>query len=71
MGASFTLTDATFRSPRHATHYWEIGPVDGPLMIASYWNPYADWYLNSRCSNKKKHRKEFACGGWICSPVAN
>ena len=24
---------ATFRSPRHTTHYWEAGPADGPLMI--------------------------------------
>jgi pimeloyl-ACP methyl ester carboxylesterase len=23
----------TFSSPRHTTHHWEAGPVDGPLMI--------------------------------------
>ena len=33
MAAAFTLTDATFRSARHATHYWETGPADGPLMV--------------------------------------
>lgn len=33
MATAFTLTDATFRSPRHTTHYWEAGPASGPLMI--------------------------------------
>ena len=33
MAAGFTLTDATFRSSRHATRYWETGPADGPLMV--------------------------------------
>jgi pimeloyl-ACP methyl ester carboxylesterase len=28
-----TLTVRSFSSPRHTTHYWEAGPVDGPLMI--------------------------------------
>ena len=27
------LTAQTLRSSRHTTHYWEAGPVDGPLMI--------------------------------------
>jgi pimeloyl-ACP methyl ester carboxylesterase len=27
------LTARSFRSPRHTTHYWEAGPVDGPLMM--------------------------------------
>ena len=27
------LIARTFSSPRHATHYWEAGPADGPLMI--------------------------------------
>ena len=29
MAESFTLTDATLRSSRDATHYWETGPADG------------------------------------------
>jgi hypothetical protein len=27
------LTGRTFSSSRHATHYWDAGPPDGPLMI--------------------------------------
>jgi pimeloyl-ACP methyl ester carboxylesterase len=33
METSFPLTDATFSSSRHTTHYWEAGPAGGPLMI--------------------------------------
>jgi pimeloyl-ACP methyl ester carboxylesterase len=33
MATPFTLTEGTFSSPRHTTHYWEAGPADGPLMI--------------------------------------
>ena len=35
LGSSPTpgLTAHTFRSPRHTTHYWGVGPADAPLMI--------------------------------------
>ncbi len=33
MSTSFTLTENTFSTPRHTTHYWEAGPAEGPLMI--------------------------------------
>jgi pimeloyl-ACP methyl ester carboxylesterase len=33
METSFSLSDATFRSTRHTTHYWQAGPAGGPLMI--------------------------------------
>jgi hypothetical protein len=33
MATTFTLMDATFRSPRHTTHYWEAGSAGGALMI--------------------------------------
>jgi hypothetical protein len=32
MATAFTLTDGTFRSSRHTTHYWGAGSVDGPLI---------------------------------------
>src|ERR1700761_9573246 len=32
-GTTQTLTARTFSSPRHPPHYWEAGPIDGPLMI--------------------------------------
>jgi pimeloyl-ACP methyl ester carboxylesterase len=33
MATALKLTEATFVSSRHTTHYWEVGPADGPLMV--------------------------------------
>jgi pimeloyl-ACP methyl ester carboxylesterase len=43
MATSFTLTETTFSSPRHTTHYWEAGAASGPLMIFLHGWPGIAW----------------------------
>jgi pimeloyl-ACP methyl ester carboxylesterase len=59
METSFPLTDATFSSPRHTTHYWEWGRTGGPLMIFLHGWPQIGlvWRAQARA---------FASEGWHC-----
>jgi len=59
MATAFTLTDATFRSPRHTTHYWEAGPVGGPLMIFLHGWPGIGLVWRAQMES-------FAAEGWHC-----
>ncbi len=59
MATAFTLTDATFRSPRHTTHYWEAGPVGGPLMIFLHGWPQIGLVWRAQIET-------FAAEGWHC-----
>ena len=59
MAAGFTLTDATFRSTRHATHYWETGPADGPLMVFLHGWPEIGLVWRAQI-------EAFASEGWRC-----
>ena len=53
------LIPRSFSSPRHTTHYWEAGPVDGPLMIFLHGWPGTGlmWRAQAAC---------FASEGWRC-----
>lgn len=62
MAAAFTLTGATFRSLRHATRYWETGPVDGPLMIFLHGWPEIALVWRAQV-------EAFASEGWHCIEV--
>ena len=59
MATAFTLTDATFRSPRHTTHYWEAGPAGGPLMIFLHGWPQIGLVWRGQV-------EAFASEGWHC-----
>jgi pimeloyl-ACP methyl ester carboxylesterase len=54
-----TLTDATFHSPRRATHYWEAGPAGGPLMIFLHGWPEIGLVWRAQV-------EAFASEGWHC-----
>ena len=56
---SFTLTDATFRSSRHTTHYWQAGPAGGPLMIFLHGWPQIGLVWRAQM-------EAFASEGWHC-----
>ena len=53
------LTARTFRSPRHATRYWEAGPIDGPLMIFLHGWPEIGLMWRAQI-------EAFAAEGWRC-----
>ena len=59
MATSFTLTDSTFSSPRHSTHYWEVGAADGPLMIFLHGWPEIALVWRAQM-------EAFASEGWYC-----
>jgi len=59
MAAVFTLSEATFRSLRHTTHYWGAGPVDGPLMIFLHGWPEIGLVWRAQI-------EAFASEGWHC-----
>jgi pimeloyl-ACP methyl ester carboxylesterase len=59
MAKGFTLTDTTFSSPRHSTHYWEAGPTDGPLMIFLHGWPQIGLVWRAQI-------EAFASEGWHC-----
>lgn len=56
---SFTLTDATFRSSRHTTHYWQAGPAGGSLMIFLHGWPQIGLVWRAQV-------EAFASEGWHC-----
>jgi pimeloyl-ACP methyl ester carboxylesterase len=53
------LTSQTFRASRHATHYWEAGPDDGPLMIFLHGWPGIGLAWRAQM-------EAFASEGWRC-----
>jgi pimeloyl-ACP methyl ester carboxylesterase len=53
------LTAHSFRSPRHTTHFWEAGPVDGPLMIFLHGWPGIGLLWRAQM-------QAFAAEGWRC-----
>jgi pimeloyl-ACP methyl ester carboxylesterase len=53
------LVSHRFCSSRHATHYWEAGPADGPLMIFLHGWPQIGLIWRSQI-------KAFASEGWRC-----
>ncbi len=59
MATSDTLTDATFSSPRHTTHYYEAGAADGPLMIFLHGWPETGLVWRAQM-------EAFASDGWRC-----
>jgi pimeloyl-ACP methyl ester carboxylesterase len=59
MATSFTLTDTTFSSPRHSTHYWQVGPAGRPLMIFLHGWPAIGLVWRAQM-------EAFASEGWHC-----
>jgi pimeloyl-ACP methyl ester carboxylesterase len=59
MATSFPLTDATFSSPRHTTHFWQAGPAGGPLMIFLHGWPGIGLVWAAQM-------EAFASEGWHC-----
>src|ERR1700735_3850415 len=53
------LISHAFSSPRHTTHYWEAGPVDGPLMIFLHGWPEIGLMWRAQV-------EAFASEGWRC-----
>jgi pimeloyl-ACP methyl ester carboxylesterase len=53
------LASHNFRSPRHATHYCEVGPADGPLMIFLHGWPQIGLMWRAQI-------EAFASEGWRC-----
>jgi pimeloyl-ACP methyl ester carboxylesterase len=59
MATAFKLTDATFVSSRHTTHYLEAGPADGPLMMFLHGWPGIGLLWRAQI-------EAFASEGWRC-----
>ena len=59
MAKGFALTNATFSSPRHTTHYWEAGVAGGPLMIFLHGWPEIGLVRRAQV-------EAFATEGWHC-----
>ena len=59
MATALALTNATFHSPRHTTHYWEAGPAGGPLMIFLHGWPEIGLVWRAQV-------EAFATEGWHC-----
>ena len=59
MAKSDTLTDYTFSSLRHTTHYWQAGPADGPLMFFLHGWPEIGLVWRAQM-------EAFAAEGWHC-----
>jgi pimeloyl-ACP methyl ester carboxylesterase len=59
MATSFPLTDTTFSSPRHTTHYWQAGPAGGPLMFFLHGWPEIGLVWRAQM-------EAFASEGWHC-----
>jgi pimeloyl-ACP methyl ester carboxylesterase len=59
MGKGPILTSHSFTSKRTTTHYWEVGPSDGPLMIFLHgWPEIALMW--------RAQMEAFASEGWRC-----
>jgi pimeloyl-ACP methyl ester carboxylesterase len=54
------LTARSFSSPRHTTHYWEAGPVDGPLMMFLHGWPGIGLMWRAQVES-------FGSEGWHCT----
>ncbi len=54
-----TLIARSFRSSRHTTHYWEAGPIDGPLMVFLHGWPGIGLMWRAQI-------EAFASEGWRC-----
>jgi pimeloyl-ACP methyl ester carboxylesterase len=59
MATAFKLTDATFVSSRHTTHYLEAGPADGPSMMFLHGWPGIGLLWRAQI-------EAFASEGWRC-----
>ena len=59
MATSSPLTDTTFSSRRHTTHYWQAGPADGPLLIFLHGWPEIGLVWRAQM-------EAFASEGWHC-----
>jgi pimeloyl-ACP methyl ester carboxylesterase len=59
MTASLQMISRTFRTPRHTTHYLEMGPVDGPLMMFLHGWPELSLIWRAQM-------EVFAAKGWRC-----
>jgi pimeloyl-ACP methyl ester carboxylesterase len=59
MPKGFTLTNATFSSPRHTTHYWEAGVAGGPLIMFLHGWPEIGLVWRAQM-------EAFASEGWHC-----
>jgi pimeloyl-ACP methyl ester carboxylesterase len=59
IAASGILTARVFRSARHATRYWEVGPVSGPLMVFLHGWPGIGLMWRAQM-------EAFAAEGWHC-----
>ncbi len=57
--ANSSLTSRNLRTPRHITHYWESGPIDGPLMIFLHGWPGIGLMWRAQV-------EAFAAEGWHC-----
>jgi pimeloyl-ACP methyl ester carboxylesterase len=53
------LASRTFSSARQATHYWEAGPEEGPLMIFLHGWPEIGLMWRAQI-------EAFAAEGWHC-----
>lgn len=53
------LGSRSFRSPRHTTHYWDVGPADGPLIIFVHGWPEIGLVWRAQA-------EAFASEGWHC-----
>lgn len=56
---SSTLVSRSFSTPRHKTHYFQCGPVDGPLMIFLHGWPSINLMWRAQTD-------AFADDGWHC-----
>lgn len=54
-----SLASRTFSTPRHTTHYLEIGPAEGPLMIFMHGWPELSLIWRAQMT-------AFAAAGWHC-----
>jgi pimeloyl-ACP methyl ester carboxylesterase len=58
-GKASGLLEHTFQSSRHRTHYWEVGPPEGPLMIFVHGWPQIGLMWRAQM-------EAFASEGWRC-----
>lgn len=59
VGETNILNDRTYRSARHSTRYWQVGPADGPLMIFLHGWPQIGLMWRAQAM-------AFAAEGWHC-----
>src|ERR1700722_9926748 len=59
MATFFPLTDTSFSSRRHTTHYWQAGPANEPWMIFLHGWPEIGLVWRAQI-------EAFASDGWHC-----